>query len=55
MTPIMIDDTISEMATNAINTYEIMFTMSVTDSISVPTRSVYEITLSLSTSRIWVL
>ena len=48
MTPIIMEDTTSEIATKAINTYEMTFTISVTDVINVPTRSVYVMTLSSS-------
>ena len=41
MMAIMIELTTSEMATNAINTMLMVFTMLVTELISVPTRSVY--------------
>ena len=40
MMPIMIDDTTSEIATNAMSTALIMSTMVVTDDMSVPTMSV---------------
>ena len=40
ITPIMIEDTIREMATKAIRTRDIVLMMSVTDFIMVATRSV---------------
>ena len=40
MTPIMIDDTTSEIATKAMSTYEIVLMIFVTDFIKAPTISV---------------
>ena len=49
ITPIIIEETISDTATNAISTYVIALIMVVTDDIMIPTRSVYLISLISST------
>ena len=46
MTPIMMDETTSEMETKATSMLEIMLMISVTEVIRVPTTSVYWMTLS---------
>ena len=52
MTPIIIEETIKEIATKATNTYETVSTIVVTEDIKVPTVSVKDITFVSSVSAI---